>query len=309
MNYKLIVIQLFTLLSFVSCSESITVQTRKMEKTYLIVEGLLTDTPGQDQYVKLSESLPYFDKQAIPKVSGAEVVVNDGITDILFTERLDEEDGSGTGEYYAPEGFKAVFGRKYSLSVKATVAGKQHRYSAETEMPETGFTLDRIDYTYNGNTPAKLDSLWTILMWGEDDLETTCRFIACFSVNDHNVPLSSCFMLEDKYFNGKKIEAFPVGLLYQTAENYKQNGECSKFLEEGDVLKLTGYSMTVDYFSFMTNLQGDSGFSSMPLLASQPSNPVTNISGDGDVLGFFAVCPVLTASVTVTDPFQVLEYR
>ena len=236
-------------------------------------------------------------------------MVNDGTKDILFTERLDEEDGAGTGEYYAPEGFQALSGRKYSLSVKATVAGKAHQYSAEAEMPEMGFTLDRIDYTYNGNTPAKLDSLWTILMWGEDNLETTSRFIARFSVNGYNLPLSSCFMIEDKYFNGKKIEAFPIGLLYQTAENYKQNGECAKFLEEGDVLTLTGYSMTEEYYAFMQTVQGDGGLSSMPLLSSQPMNPLTNITGDGDVLGFFAACPVLTASVTVTDPFQVIEYR
>ena len=292
-----------------ACTESVNVQTREMAKTYLIVEGLLTDTPGQDQYVKLSESLPYFDNQSIPKISGAEVVVSDGMSDILFTERLDGEDGTGTGEYVAPEGFKAERGRKYALSVKATVAGKLRQFSAEAEMPEMGFTLDRIDYTYNGNTPAKLDSLWTVLMWGEDDPDLTSRFLACIDVNGHRIPISSSLLIEDKYFNGKKVEAFPIGLLYQTKENYKENGESAKFLEEGDVLTLTGYSLTEEYYSFLSNLQGDNGMASMPLLAPQPANPPTNLTGDGDVLGFFAVCPVLTASVTVTDPFQVISYK
>ena len=309
MKTKLIVIQLFTLLLTVSCTESVKVQTRDMEKTYLIVEGLLTDTPGQDQFVKLSESLPYFDNQTIPKVSGAEVVVSDGTTDILFMERMNEEDGTGTGEYYAPEGFKAEPDRTYSLSVQATVAGVPHRYSAEAEMPRMGFTLDKIDYSYNGNTPAKLDSLWTVLMWGQDELETTSRFIACIEVNGHRIPISSTLMMEDKYFNGKKIEAFPIGLLYQTAENQKNNGPSAKFLEEGDVLTLTGYSLTMEYYEFLSNLQGDNGMASMPLLASQPANPTTNVSGDGDVLGYFAVCPVLTASVTITDPFKVIDYK
>ena len=304
---------IFGVILLASCSEPVDVHTRDMDRTYLIVEGLLTDKEGMDQYVKLSESLPYFSQDPIPTVSGAEVVVNDGENDIPFTEQLIEnEDGtkSGSGEYRAPEGFRAHLGRTYKLRINAMVAGEPHSYEAESEMPEIGFTIDKIDYTYNGKTQVKLDSLWTVLMWGADDRNIDNRFLAYISVNGKRIPLSQCLMIEDKYFNGKKIEAFPCGLLYQTAENRKQYGECYKFLEEGDVIGVEGYVLSPEYFRFMVNIQGDGGgTSNMPFFSSQPANPVTNIHGDGDVLGYFAVCSTAQGYCTVTDPFQTINYK
>ena len=178
---------------------------------------------------------------------------------------------------------------------------------AEAEMPELGFDLEKIDYTYNGNTAAKLDSLWTVLMWGKDDVKLENNFIAYISVNDKRLPLGSCLMIHDKYFQGKRIEKFPVGLLYQTAANRKQYGDCAKFLEEGDVIQLEGYALSDAYYRFLLTLHGDGGLSSMPLMSSQPANPETNVHGDADVLGFFAVCSTAYASVTVSNPFQVIQ--
>ena len=295
---------LFAFLFVTACSEPVTVETREMDGTYLIIEGLLTDDPDMDQYVKLSESVPYYNDGVIPKVSGAEVVVNDGTEDILFTEKP-----AGSGEYCPPEGFRAELNKKYHLSVTASLKGEQRHYEAEAEMPELGFRVDRIDYTFNGNTKAKLDSLWTVLMWGQDDPETSCNFLVYIAVNGHRIPLSSCLMIEDKYFNGKAVDTFPCGLLSQTADNRKHYGECHKYLEKGDVITLEGYSMKKDFYTFMSHLQGDGGMASMPLLQSQPGNPVTNLKGDGYVLGYFGICSTATASVTVDDPFQTIFYN
>ena len=292
------------LLTLVSCSEPITVQTREMDRTYLIVEGLLTDRAGMDQYVKLSESLPYFSGDDCPKVSGAQVVVSDGETETVFTETTE-------GEYVAPEGFRARMGRTYRLDIEADVAGERHRYHAEADMPDIGFTIDRIDYTYDGKSRVKLDSLWTVLMWGKDDPVKRNIFLAGIAVNGNRIPLSSCLMIEDKFFNGKRIDTFPCGLLYQTAENRKRYGECAKYLEEGDVISVEGYALSDEYFRFLMNIHGDGGggSSNMPLFATQPANPVTNVTGDGDVLGYFAVCATAVASCTVTDPYQVINYN
>ena len=285
-----------------ACSESIKVKTRDMEETYVIIEGRITDRDtGSENYVYLSQSVPYFENKSKPDgISGAEDVVSDGEGgETVFTENPE-----GSGHYFAPDGFKAVSGRTYSLDIRANTLGSLRRYHAEALMPELGFEVDKIDYTYNGNTDAKLDSLWTVLMWGKDDPDIRNIYLAYLSVNGHRSPLSASLMIEDKYFNGKNIEKFPVGVLNQTAENRKQYGECSKFLEEGDVITLDGYVLTTEYYRFISNLYGDSGLSSLPLISSQPVNPPTNISGDGKFLGFFAACPTAQASVTVTDPFK-----
>ena len=44
-------------------------------------------------------------------------------------------------------------------------------------------------------------------------------------------------------------------------------------------------------------------FSSIPLFSPQPANCPTNIKGEG-VMGYFAVCPTCSASVTVEDPLR-----
>ena len=306
MRRKVLITQCIILMMAVlyACSEPITVHTRKMDRSYFIVEGLLTDREDLEQYVKLSVSVPYFSEEGIKPVHDAEVVVSDGETEFLFTEQ------AADGEYHAPEGFKAFLGKKYKLSVKAVVEGETHQYEAEDEMPVVGFELEKIDYLYNGNTPQKLDSLWTVLLWGKDDLSIKNNYLACISVNGYRLPLGSCFMMEDKYFSGKQVEAFPVGLLSQTAENLKNNGPCAKFLEEGDVLTLDGYALSPGYYQFLSCIHGDGGSTSnMPLMATQPVNAPTNLHGDGYVLGYFAVCSTLSTSVTVTDPYQVIEYH
>ena len=95
-----------------------------------------------------------------------------------------------------------------------------------------------------------------------------------------------------------------------TAENLKNNGPCAKFLEEGDVLTLDGYALSPGYYQFLSCIHGDGGSTSnMPLMATQPVNAPTNLHGDGYVLGYFAVCSTLSTSVTVTDPYQVIEYH
>ena len=307
MRRGVLVFECVTLLlgAMVSCSEPIKVHTREMDRTYLVVEGLITDQPTLEQYVKLSVSVPYMSAiTEVPAVGEAEVVVSDGTTDYLFEEQ------ENTGVYRAPEGFYARSGRKYSLSVRATVDGEPHQYGAEAQLPDVACNLEKIDYSYNGKTRQKMDSLWTVLMWGRDYAAVDGIYLVRLGVNGHRQPIGSSLMMEDKYFNGKRIEAFPVGLLLQTNENYKKYGESAKFLEEGDVLTADVYLLTPEYYSFMAKIQGDGGgTNNMPLMSSQPANPPTNLSGDGDVMGFFAACAVVSASCTVTDPFQTINYQ
>ncbi|MBO4768530.1 MAG: DUF4249 family protein, partial [Bacteroidales bacterium] len=145
------------------CSEEVQVHTRNMDRTYLVVEAMLTDQSDMPQKVLLTESIDYFVEEVPPAVSGARVAISDGVNEYLF-----EEDSVGSGRYVGPEGFCGTPGVTYKLIIDATVDGELNHYEALSTMEEQGFRVDAVDYMYAGDKDAQIDSLWTIAVWGQD---------------------------------------------------------------------------------------------------------------------------------------------
>ena len=276
-----------------SCSEKMDVHVKNMDRTYLTVEGFLTDVAFMQQTITLSESVGYFGADTVPAVREAVVTVDDGSSTVTYEE-------TEPGVYVAPRGFHGTPGKTYHLSIDAKVAGEHRHYDAESTMPEPGFQIDSIDYAYSGI--MGVDSTWTIAMWGKDAPEESF-FYASMAVNGHSYPYDLSLALNDKYFAGQRITAFPIGVMMQTAHNQELYGPCCKFLEKGDLLTFTALTLPKDcfdfFFSFASNLSG----SAIPLFSSQPANCPTNISG-GDAMGYFAACPVSMSSVVVDDPLR-----
>ena len=286
---------LAVVLTALSCSEKVEVHVKNMDRTYLTVEGFLTDVPFMQQTITLSESVGYFDADTVPAVRGAVVTVDDGLKKVTYEE-------TSPGVYAAPRGFHGTPGNTYHLSIDAEVAGEKRHYEAESTMSEPGFQVDSIDYAYSGI--MGIDSTWTIAMWGKDAPEPG-YFYASMSVNGNPYPYDLSLAMDDKYFAGQRITAFPIGVMLQTARNQELYGPCCKFLEKGDILTFTALTLPKDcfdfFFSFASNLSG----SAIPLFSSQPANCPTNIVG-GDAMGYFAACPVSMASVVVDDPLRPL---
>lgn len=280
-----------------SCTEEVEVHTRSMDRTYLVVEAMLTDSPDTPQTVKLTESVDYFEKELPPAVSRATVTVSDGSDVWLFSETP-----AGSGIYIGPEGLHGTPGETYRLTVDAVVGGKENHYEAVSTMQEPGFRVDDVDYMFAGNSTMKLDSLWTIAVWGED-MPTTDYYYVSAVLNEAVFPLDLSLAIDDKYFNGQKVICFPITTLYQTAAMRKQYGDCSKPLETGDVFTLNVYTIPKDYFDFYMGFVSSTVGSAIPMLQSQPANCPTNVTG-GDAVGYFVACSVSSASVTVEDPFR-----
>lgn len=245
------------------------------------------------QTITLSESTGFFANDTVPMVHGAVVTVDDGESQVRYEE-------GAPGVYAAPNGFHGVPGHTYHLSIEAEIAGEKRSYEAVSTMPEPGFQIDSIDYAYTGLMSA--DSTWTIAMWGKD-APTTDYFLASMTVNGYLYPSAIPMFMDDKYFAGQSITAFPITVLMQTAQNQKMYGPCCKFLEPGDVITFSALTLRKDcydfFFSYSSNLTG----SSIPLFSSQPANCPTNVTG-GDAMGYFAACPVSTASVVVDNPLK-----
>ena len=279
------------------CSEEVDVHTRSMDRSYLVVEAMLTDRADSPQTVLLTESIDYFKKEKPPVVSGAEVSVSDGKETYHYTESP-----SGSGCYVGPEGFHGTPGNTYTLSIGAVVGGKKNHYEAVSTMEEPGFEVKAVDYMYLGATNPQADSLWTVAIWGQDDPRTSFYYVSA-RLNDAAFPLGLSLVMDDKYFNGQKVVCFPITTLYQTEATRKQYGDCGKYLETGDVFTLNVYSVPKEYYSFYTGFLSSSIGSAMPMLQSQPANCPTNVIG-GDAVGFFVACSSSSASVTIDDPFR-----
>ena len=261
---------------------------------YLAVDATLTDRPDRPQQVILSRTVPYFgeaEEHAAAAVRGAVVTVGDGTQTVLFSEKE-------PGVYQAPEGYCAQAGKQYHLRIEEG----EEVYEADASMPEAGFRLDEIDYAWCGGKTMGADSLWTVAIWGGDKPRTDYYYVT-LAVNGNFYPFELAEVLDDKYFNGNEIRGFPIATLMQIHDLQELYGDCCKYLEKDDVITLEAYTLQKDYFDYLVAVALNGTLSSIPLFSPQPANCPTNIRGD-HALGYFAVCPVASASVTVDDPLR-----
>lgn len=269
-----------------ACTEKVDLCSRSDYHEYLAVEATLTDRSEDPQRITLSRTISYFRQEAQPMVRGASVQVND----VVFQEKE-------PGIYEAPEGYACQEGVRYQLRIRLQEGDE---YEAEATMPENGFRLDAVDYAYAGGKTMDSDSLWTLAIWGyEKEIES--YFLLTHAVNGLYPPFSSAVVSDDKFFNNADVAGFPITGLLQSEVLRKQYGECYKYLEAGDVLTQEIWTLDKGYYDYLVALS--MGGVSIPLFTPQPANVPTNIRGE-QVLGYFAVCPVSRASVTVDDPFR-----
>ena len=286
MMRKLLQICLATLM-LAACTEKVDLRSVSDYRDFLVVDAILTDNPDEPQCVNLTRTVSYFeDGEEPPRVPGARVSVND----VAFSEQE-------PGVYQAPEGYRCESGRQYNLRI---VLPDGEQYEAEATMPERGFRLDAIDYAYAGNKSMGLDSLWTLALWGQDDAIASFYHIT-IGVNDNFYPFEYTEFVDDKYFNGNEVKGFPITTLIQSEILRKRHGDAFKYLETGDVITLRARTIEKGYYEFLLaqTLSGPT----IPIFSPQPANTPTNIRGE-HVLGWFAVCPEFSASVTVEDPFR-----
>ena len=268
-----------------------------MDRTYLVVEAMLTDQPDVPQCVLLTESIDYFVEEVPPAVSGAKVSVSDGTRSFVFTE-----DSVGSGRYVGPEGFCGVPGGTYKLEIDATIDGELNHYEAVSTMEQPGFRVDAVDYMYAGGQVSQMDSLWTIAVWGEDMPSTNYYYVSA-RLNEAVFPMALSLAIDDKYFNGQKVVCFPITTLYQTGLTRQMYGDCGKYLETGDVFTLNVYTIPKDYFDFYMGFISSTVGAAIPMLQSQPANCPTNIEGK-NAMGYFVACSSSSASVVIEEPLR-----
>ena len=274
------------LLILCACTEKVDLQSQSDYHEYLAVEATLTDRPEDPQRIILSRTISYFHNEPQPMVHGASVKVND----LIFSEKE-------AGVYEAPEGWHGEVGVEYKLRIRLP---EGDGYEAEATMPEPGFRMDAVDYAWSGGKTMGMDSLWTVGVWGYEK-EFDSYYLGTHAVNGFYQPMELAKVTDDKFFNHNEVAGFPIEPLLQSELLRKQYGDCYKYLEAGDVITLELWTLDKGYYDYLLALTMNSV--SIPLFTPQPANVPTNIRGE-HVLGYFALCPVARASVTVDDPFR-----
>ncbi|MBR1927402.1 MAG: DUF4249 domain-containing protein [Bacteroidales bacterium] len=289
-----ILISFFAPLFTTACSEETDLRSKAEHYERLAVEAILTNREDRPQRVVLTKTVPYFGETSPIGIQGALVTVSDGEEDVRFADK-------GAGVYEAPEGYHGEQGKDYHLTI-ALQDGTV--YDADASMPHDGFRIDAIDYAFAGDKKMGLDSLWTLAIWGED-METTDYYYITAGVNGEFYPFEMAEVTDDIYFSGNTINGFPITTLTQYSSTRELYGDCAKYLEEGDVVTVEAMTLSRDYYDYLMAILLNGAFSAIPLFSPQPANCPTNIKGgDGNVVGYFAACPVVSSSVTIDDPFR-----
>lgn len=277
-----------------SCSEALVIDTGFHPGRSFVVDGVLTDRLCH-QTVRLSMTEDFHSpSRTVPWVSGARVSVTCGEQKYEY-----EEDADEPGTYRSVIEFRGETGRSYRLDVEATVDGKPAHFLAVDSVPETGCSLDAIDYIYSGD----IDNLWVLAIWGKDYLHLRSRYLIQVGINGHFKPLEKSVEIPDDHFDGMSFSRFTMFALHHTEELWKAYGECFKPLERGDVITMRVSTLSEGYGEFLTKYS-HLIFGTVPLLTDQPTNLPTNVTGTGPVVGYFGACTVVEASCTVDDPYR-----
>lgn len=267
-----------------SCEE-VTVIDIKNSETYLVVDGgvFLTPTADGKQFIRLSETVPFFDEDNRKPVTSATVAVSDGTATVVFDHVSD-------GRY---EGVLVpAAGETYTL----TVAYNGRTYQATGVMP--GLVLAenlQLVYTDLTNDPFadgnKIGYVASIDM--QDPAGIKNYYLYKLLVNGQSTFLADPgnrlnTVVEDQYFDGKFLSSVEVN-----------NDWLS---QPGDEVEVQLFNISREqyefYYALFTLTAGNS------LLGDPPPAPIQgNVVSVNDpterVLGFFQVAARSSVSGTV----------
>lgn len=273
-----IILLTFSAAAFFSCTETIELD---MEQTSprVIVDGLITNE-DTEHYVRLTESVGFYQEGQAPGVSGAVVEVIDNEGNVYnFTEK-ETESGLYTSR------FAGQIGNTYNLRV--SLPDGTERLASDRMEPV--MAIDRLEWQLDEDEqedPAEEGFFYRILIYGEEPAATKDYYLFKFYRNDTVQNFDSgtgIFIADDELIGG-----------------YINGLESPEYYKAGDEARFEMYRISRDSYLFYNDLanilNGDGGMTS-----PSPVNPRSNIfSSEGVELGLFQVAAVNKTSIVVGE--------
>ena len=265
-------ILLFMLVAFSSCEEVIDLPLKGADSPALIVEAEVIDVKGYS-FVRLSETLDYYDPKEAPKVSGAIVSVTDQDGNKMNFLENSEELG-----LYLPQDpeYKGVVGNTYNLSIEY----KGKTFTSESKIYRvTG--IDSLQIRFVPETRFQ-DEGYYLYFYAKEPQDTQDYYFWRNYTNDTlNYEDAGDLIFASDQGIGEDIDGLQFPFIY----------------EAGDTVRLEQYSITkeaYDYYNDLTTVVFNDG----GLFSPPPVNPRTNIKG-GNVLGVFMTSSMLSETIYV----------
>lgn len=278
MKKLLYLILLMPLMVLFACREDIVIDLEEGDPL-IGVEGSITDEYKRHEVV-LSYTSEFYDADEIKMISGARVVVTDGVDTIPYLEQPDQP-----GHYLTD----SVAGHKNTLykllvEIPDELEGTRHLY-AESYMNDNVETIDSLvlkKATMFQGLPL-MDSLYLLYPYFQSLPDPSIVYM--IKVTQDSIPQNDTLT---------QITTVPTagyaGYYVNGPEMLEDNMEipvCMVFeseLHDGMVFRLDLYSIPYDYMIYLYNIQMSMG--SNPLLGT-PTNIPTNIQPQGSAVGWF----------------------
>jgi len=264
-NYLIL---LLTLIVFTSCEDVIDMEVKK-GKDALVVEGWITDQPSGN-YVKLYNTIPYFDKPEYIPVRNATVKLSDDAGNnatLIETEPGKFEIRNLTGQV----------DRTYTLTIETA----QGKYQATTKMQRLSWEIDSVTYEFKEKSVMTEKEGYYPKLFGNEK-EGPGDFLLLKMVKNGQ-PLKKAIeinLFNDEFFDGNYINAAKPFI----DEPFKKN----------DVIRYEFWSLTEDAYRFYSDLK--SQLNNGGMFASPNNNTRTNLiktdPGSMDVIGYFGASKV-----------------
>lgn len=276
-NIKLLVV-LITL-AFTSCEDVVSVDV-PTGQTRLVIEASLDwekGTTGNNQVIKLSTSIPYFDAPESNNVSGASVTVTNlnTLETFVFT---DQNDGTYTTSQFVP-----ILDNTYSLEViynNETYTATQTMtpvsdINSITQSVEGGFDDELLELNIYFDDPVNEENYYLVRYYEEGDLFPYFEDIS------------------DEFLNGNEIHDF------FEKDDDEDNGQAA--FQPGDTVDISLYGISEGYYNYMRLLieqyySGGDPFSSTA--AEIRGNCTNETNPDNYAYGFFRATEVVKTSYT-----------
>lgn len=261
-----------------SCQEEVNLPLATIDGIVPVIEATWTDSPFYNE-VKITLAQNYFDPSDVTIVSNALVRILIEGTTIYIPFYFNDDSQS-----YLPvrETSTAIVGESYELQVFW-----EGNYYTSKGMMLAPPILDSLNYSYQEERLFR-DEGYYIKVYGKIPFEENNYYRIKVIENDTLKNDRDDYLLFDDTFG---LQFFEEGL------------ELNYPFEEGDKVRMELFRMNKSAYDFFSQLVGllfnDGGLFSPP-----PQNPDSNIivqEGEGKILGYFLVTPVLTETVFIRN--------
>ena len=282
---KLKIIVLLMLVTLFSCREDVVIDLEEGDPL-IGVEGSFTDEYNRHEVI-LSYTADFYNSNEIRMITGAKVVVTDGVDTIPFLEQMDQP-----GHYLTD----SVAGKRntiYMLLVDVPDENEgSKRLYAESYMAENVEAIDSMVLKNDPIIPGvpMLDTIYMLYPYFQSLSDPNIVYLV--QVYEDGVPQNDTLLNANTiimagyagyYFNGPEMQEtnmeIPVCMITQSE------------LYNGKVIQLDLLSIPYDYMMFLYGVKMSMG--SNPMMGP-PTNVPTNIQPSGSAVGWFYAASVVS---------------